>query len=85
MPYLFADNYAAAAALVSICSPFRDDALQELTGRLRPPSDQDSLPRLSTAIESPQTLETATVLFWFTLFDEVPPLRKGNKMSPFLI
>jgi hypothetical protein len=28
MPYLFADNYAAAAALVSNCSPFRDDALQ---------------------------------------------------------
>ena len=26
-----------------------------------------------------------TVLFWFTYFDEVPPLQKGNQMLPFLI
>ena len=46
---------------------------------------QCGLSRLSNATEPPQTSESPQVLFWFTFFDEVPPLQKGKQMSPYFI
>jgi hypothetical protein len=67
---------------------FRFQGDKPASGNFLPLSSRSFFPpttetQLSTATGSPADIETATVLFWFTFFDEVPPSQKGNQMSPF--